>query len=74
MKRAKKSEKESHMKCTDFFTEYSRCKRGMPVAPLFRHYFCEGNHKRCPLKATDPAEKYRNACGPQNLSRIKGAI
>jgi len=42
--------KELSMKCNEFLAELSRCKRGIPVARLFRHYFCEGNHKGCPLK------------------------
>ena len=38
------------MNCMDFLAEPSRCKRGIPVARLFRHYFCEGDHDGCPLK------------------------
>ncbi len=38
------------MKCGDLLAEYSHCRRGMPVAAVFRQYFCEGNHARCPLK------------------------
>ena len=41
------------MKCTEFLAEPSRCRRGIPVARLFRHYFCEGNYKQCPLKSME---------------------
>ncbi len=59
------------MKCTDFFIEHARCRRGMPVAPLFRHYFCERNHAKCPLKSTDQREIHRDTRRPRNLPRIK---
>jgi hypothetical protein len=38
------------MNCIDFLAVHARCKRGIPVARLFRHYFCEGDHNGCPLK------------------------
>jgi len=38
------------MNCIEFLAESSRCKRGIPVAHLFRHYFCEGDHESCLLK------------------------
>ena len=38
------------MKCNDLLTDFARCKKGVPVARLFRYYFCEGDHNRCPLK------------------------
>lgn len=38
------------MKCGDYSEEDSRCNRGIPVAPLFGHYFCTGNHEHCPLR------------------------
>ena len=47
------------MKCNEFLAELSRCKRGIPVARLFRHYFCEGNHKGCPIKGTEKTAKRR---------------
>ena len=49
------------MKCNEFLAELSRCKRGIPVARLFRHYFCEGNHKGCPIKGTEKPAK-SSAC------------
>ena len=39
------------MKCSDLSADIARCNKGIPVARLFRHYFCEGDHARCPLKA-----------------------
>jgi hypothetical protein len=41
---------EKIMKCADYSAEDSRCARGIPVAPLFGHYFCTGKHERCPLR------------------------
>jgi hypothetical protein len=41
---------EENMECTDFIMEFSRCKRGIPVAPLFREYFCKRNPFKCPFK------------------------
>jgi hypothetical protein len=38
------------MKCSDLAADFTRCKKGTPVARLFRQYFCEGDHNRCPLK------------------------
>jgi len=60
------------MKCCEFLTEQSRCKRGIPVARLFRHYFCEGNHARCPLKTIDEEERERALWKLQGLPAIKG--
>ncbi|MBI5632397.1 MAG: hypothetical protein HZA15_02835 [Nitrospirae bacterium] len=56
--------REVSMKCVEFLAEYSRCERGIPVGHLFRHYFCEGNHKRCPLKGIERMKKARavNRC------------
>lgn len=54
------------MKCIEFLAEYSRCERGIPVGHLFRHYFCEGNHKRCPLKKIVKMEKRRAVNRPGN--------
>ncbi|MBS1114261.1 MAG: hypothetical protein H6Q92_2024 [Nitrospirae bacterium] len=45
------------MSCIEFLAAQSRCKRGIPVARLFRHYFCEGNHKVCPIKETEKTAK-----------------
>ena len=55
------------MKYIEFLAEHSRCKRGVPVAHLFRLYFCEGNHKGCPLKRMEKTEKRRAANWPANL-------
>jgi hypothetical protein len=41
---------ETVTKCGDYSAEDSWCSRGMPVAPLFGHYFCNGKHDRCPLR------------------------
>jgi hypothetical protein len=37
------------MKCVALLEEDKRCLRGMPVARLFRHYFCETNPQKCPF-------------------------
>jgi len=47
------------MKCIEFLAEYSRCERGIPVGHLFRHYFCESNHQRCPIKRMEKVKKRR---------------
>ena len=60
------------MNCIDFLAEPSRCKRGIPVARLFRHYFCEGDHKGCPLKKHEKLEKRRSVDWPENLLIRKG--
>lgn len=60
------------MNCIDFLAEPSRCKRGIPVARLFRHYFCEGDHKGCPLKKMGKMEKRRAVSWPENLLIRKG--
>lgn len=41
---------ESMVKCDDYMEEYSQCARGIPVSPLFGHYYCTGNHEHCPLR------------------------
>ncbi|MEJ2685098.1 MAG: hypothetical protein P8Z71_11975 [Candidatus Sulfobium sp.] len=38
------------MKCDDYSEADSRCDRGIPVAPLFGHYYCTGKHEDCPLR------------------------
>lgn len=60
------------MNCVEFLAEPSRCKRGIPVARLFRHYFCEGDHKGCPLKKLEKMEKRRAVRWPENLLIRKG--
>ncbi len=61
------------MNCTEFLAGPSRCKRGVPVARLFRHYYCEGDHSRCPLKKVEArTNKDFVAYFNQNLSSIKG--
>jgi len=45
------------MNCIEFLAESSRCKRGIPVARLFRHYFCEGDNDGCPLKKREKARR-----------------
>lgn len=37
------------MKCRDYLEKDSQCARGIPVAPLFGHYFCSRNHEDCPF-------------------------
>jgi len=61
------SRKESQMNCIEFLAEPSRCKRGIPVARLFRHYFCESDHKRCPLKKLEKMDKHRTANRQESL-------
>jgi hypothetical protein len=53
------------MKCSDLSADRARCKRGIPIARLFRHYFCEGDYKRCPLKKPDKTGR-----GPFRCRRI----
>jgi hypothetical protein len=67
------SRKESYMNCTEFLAEPSRCKRGIPVARLFRHYFCEGDHNGCPLKGMEKMGKGRAVKWPENslLTKVK---
>jgi hypothetical protein len=62
------------MKCIEFVAEHSRCKRGMPVAALFRHYFCESNHTRCPLKRDEAGEKRHDVNRPQGRPGIRGGV
>jgi len=62
------------MNCIELLAEPSRCKRGIPVARLFRHYFCEGNHKRCPLKRIEKMEKRRYASWAENPIISKGGV
>lgn len=62
------------MKCIEFLGEYSRCKLGIPVARLFRHYYCEGDHKTCPLKRMEEAKKHRTICTSKNHLIIEGGI
>ena len=62
------------MKCTEFLAEPSRCRRGIPVARLFRHYFCEGDHKRCLLKSMERMEKGRAVKWPENSLMIRGGV
>lgn len=55
---------EAIMRCGDYSEADSRCNRGIPVAPLFGHYFCTGNHEHCPLRLwvktlPDPANVVR---------------
>ena len=45
------------MNCIELLAEPSRCKRGVPVARLFRHYFCEGDYMGCPIKGTEKTAK-----------------
>ncbi len=47
------------MKCMEFLSDHSRCRRGVPIARLFRHYFCEGNHVKCPLRKVGKMEERR---------------
>jgi len=60
------SRKESYMNCIEFLAGPSRCKLGIPVARLFRHYFCEGDHKGCPLKRMEKMGKGRAVKWPGN--------
>ncbi len=62
------------MKCIEFSAAYSRCKRGIPVARLFKHYYCEGDHKTCPLKRMEKTKKSRSLRGPKNLLIIEEGI
>jgi hypothetical protein len=62
------------MKCVEYLTEYSRCMRGIPVARLFRHYFCEGNHKGCPLKSMEKMKKRRTGNWSGNSLIVKGEV
>ena len=62
------------MSCIEFLAGSSRCKLGIPVARLFRHYFCEGNHKGCPLKRMEKMEKGRAVKQPENFLMIKGGV
>jgi len=59
------------MNCIELLAEPSRCKRGIPVARLFRHYFCEGDHKECPLKRMEKMGKGRTVKWPGNSLLIK---
>lgn len=54
------------MNCIEFLAGTSRCKLGIPVARLFRHYFCEGDHKGCPLKRMEKMGKNRVVKWPGN--------
>jgi hypothetical protein len=65
------SRKESSMNCIELLAGASRCKRGIPVARLFRHYFCEGDHKGCPLKRMEKMGKGRTVKWPENSLLIK---
>jgi hypothetical protein len=49
--------KELYMTCIELLPGPSRCKRGIPVARLFRHYLYEGNHMKCPLKRMEKMMK-----------------
>ena len=60
------------MNCTEYLAESSRCERGIPVARLFRHYFCEGDHKGCPLKRMKKMEIGRSVKCPENSFTIRG--
>ena len=62
------------MNCIELLAEHSRCKRGIPVARLFRHYFCEGDHKGCPLKRMEKMEKVRALKWPENSFIIRGEV
>lgn len=62
------------MNCIELLAESSRCKRGMPVARLFRHYFCEGDHKGCPIKKLKKIDKRRAANWPESLLTSKGKL
>jgi len=60
--------------CTEYLAESSRCELGIPVARLFRHYFCEGNNKGCPLKRMEKMEKDRSVKWPENSFIIRGEV
>ena len=62
------------MNCIEFLAEPSRCKRGIPVARLFRHYFCESDHKRCPLKKLEKIDKHRASNRPESLLTNRGEL
>ncbi len=62
------------MQCIEFLGEYSRCKRGIPIARLFRHYYCEGDHGSCPLKRIDKTKKSLAICRVKNLLIIEEVI
>ncbi len=62
------------MNCVELLAKHSRCRRGIPVARLFRHYFCEGNPKVCPLKRMEKVEKRRALNSPKNLLISKGGV
>ena len=61
------------MNCIEFLAEHSRCKRGIPVARLFRHYICEGDHERCLLKSMEKMEKGRAVTRTEKLLPRRGA-
>jgi len=65
-------EKGRTMKCIEFLAEYSRCERGIPVGHLFRHYFCESEHQRCPLKRIEKVKKRRAVSRRDNSFIGKG--
>jgi hypothetical protein len=56
------------MKCSDLSTDFTRCKKGIPVARLFRHYFCEGDHNRCPVKKCE--DTHRRLPGGRRFSHF----
>jgi uncharacterized protein YlaI len=62
------------MNCIELLAEPSRCQRGIPVARLFRHYFCESDHKRCPIKSMEKMEKGRVANRPSSLLKSKEGL
>jgi len=55
------------MKCVDLLTSHSRCRRGIPVTRLFRSYFCEGNHGKCPIRMNDDTKRRGVECGSRRL-------
>lgn len=37
------------MACIDYLETEAKCSRGIPVAHLFRHFFCELKPEKCPI-------------------------
>lgn len=52
------------MACNDLVVKDLRCSRGMPIAPLFRYYFCETKPEKCPFLLWEKS--------PTSDSMIKG--
>lgn len=44
------------MVCTDLLAIDSRCSKGIPVATLFRRFFCEAKPEKCPFAIWEQAQ------------------